>query len=210
MLAIVVAAFVVLFGMLRDPGTQVPHDVSLGPGVRPSQPPADLGPDETWLGDVDLTSSALVTPHGPLRAVEATGNNVRVTRDGLRVGEVRLVATLPFEVAEEQVGQGVQLYDAGGNRVGVRRSATLLGMDVAVSAAGAVRAVGGDLLITPESVDIGLPGLVNDALSNAARELVTIRQSVQGLPAGLHLTDVTVRADGFRATMRGTDVTIAG
>lgn len=210
MLATVVAVFVVLFGMLRDPGTQVPHDVSLGPGVRPSQPPADLGPDETWLGDVDLSSSALVTPQGPLRAVEATGINVRVTRDGLRVGEVRLVATLPFDVAEEQVGQGVQLYDAGGNRVGVRRSATLLGVDVAVSATGTVRAVGGDLLITPESVDIGLPGLVNDALSNAARELVTIRQSIQGLPAGLHLTDVTVRADGFRATLRGTDVTIAG
>jgi hypothetical protein len=55
-----------------------------------------------------------------------------------------------------------------------------------------------------------LPGFINDAISQAARELVTIEQSIEGLPPGLRLTAVTVGPNGFRATLRGTDVTIAG
>ena len=57
MLLLVVASFVVLFGVLREPGTSTPREVPLGPGVRPSAPPTDLAPDETWLGDVDLSAS---------------------------------------------------------------------------------------------------------------------------------------------------------
>lgn len=209
MALLVVGAFFVLFGMLREPGTGRMHDVSLGPGIRPSQPPADLRPGETWLGDVDLTSSALVTPDGPLRDVRAKATNVRVMESGLAVGDVTLVATLPFAVAAKQVGEGVALYDAGGGLAGVRRSAEVLGLELAISATGRVSVDHGDLLIVPETVDVGLPGLVNDALSSAARDLVTVRQAIEGLPERLVLTAITVRPSGFEATLRGTDVVIA-
>ncbi len=210
MLALVVAAAWILVSYAGDLGTRTPHEVPLGPGVSPSAPPTDLGPGETWLGDVDLTSSALVTPEGPLRNVHATGTNVRVTAGGLRVGAVTVTATLPFDVAATQVGHGVVLYDAGGGLAGVRRTATVLGQDLTIRATGAVSAVNGDLRIEPRTIDVGLPGFVNDALTAAAQEVVTIQQSIQGIPPGLRLTAVTVRPDGFAATLKGTDVTIAG
>lgn len=210
MLVLVVVTGLVAASRLGSLGTTTPHAVPMGPGVSPSAPPTDLGPDETWLGDVDLTSSALVTPDGPLRDVHATGTNVRVTTTGLRVGAVTLVATLPFEVAAEQVGHDVRLYDAGGGLAGIARSATVLGQDLTIRATGKVSAAAGDLLIEPQTIDVGMPGLVNDALSGVVRELVTVRQSIQGLPPGLRLTAVTVGANGFRATLTGTDVTIAG
>lgn len=210
MLLLIVVGLVVLFGVLRDPGTSTPQDVSLGPGVRPSPPPADLGPGETWLGDVELTSSSLVTPEGPLQQVHATGTNVRVLDSGVRIGEVRVVGTLPFAVVADQVGAGVTLYDAGGGLAGIRRQGEVLGLTLSVQATGRVQVENGELLITPASVDVGLPGVVNDALSQAARDLVTIRQRVTGLPERLVLTGIEVRPNGFRATLRGQDVVIAG
>lgn len=210
MLALTVLAGWAFMSYAADLGTRTPHAVPAGPGVRPSDPPTDLGPGETWLGDVDLSSSALVTPQGPLRDVHATGTNVRVSGDGLRVGTVTLTATLPFEVAATQVGHGVVLYDAGGGFAGVRRTATLLGQDLTVRATGVVSAVNGDLRIEPRTIDVGMPGFVNDALSAAASELVTIQQSIQGLPPGPRLTAVAVGPNGFAATLKGTDVTIAG
>ena len=210
MLVLVIGAGTWWLSSAGRAGTTIPREAPLGPGVRPSPPPADLGPTETWLGDVDLSSSSLITPDGPLRDVHATGTNVRVTSGGLRVGEVHLQATLPFEVAAQQVGHGVVLYDAGGGLAGVRRSTEVLGVEASIRATGKVSAVGGNLLITPVSIDVGLPGFINDAISQAARELVTIEQSIEGLPSGLRHTAVTVGPNGFRATLRGTDVTIAG
>lgn len=210
MLVLVVVLGFVAASRLGSVGSTTPHAAPMGPGVSPSEPPTDLTPDETWLGDVDLTSSALVTPDGPLRDVHATGTNVRVTRAGLRVGAVTLVATLPFAVAAEQVGRDVRLYDAGGGLAAVARTATVLGQDLTIRATGKVSAEGGDLVIVPQTIDIGMPGVINDALSGVVRELVTVRQSVQGLPPGLRLTAVTVGPHGFRATLKGTDVTIAG
>ena len=65
------------------------------------------------------------------------------------------------------------------------------------------------LLIAPEQIDVGLPGIVNDALSQAARDLVTIRQSIEGLPERLVLTAISVRPHGFQVTLRGVDVVLA-
>ena len=42
------------------------------------------------------------------------------------------------------------------------------------------------------------------------RELVTIRQPVEGVPDGLVLQEVTVQDDGFRARLSGTDVRLGG
>ena len=201
------AALVLVAG---DPGTAAPPPP---PGVSATplpSPPGDLRRGETWLQAVALDSSVAITPDGAFRDVRATGRDVRMTSAGLRAGTLRIEATLPFDAAARQIGSGVQLYAAGGGRAGIRRNATLLGRDVQVQATGTVRAVGGRLVIEPETVDLGGPDLLDTALSAAARRLVTIHHTVQGLPAGMRLTHVTVTEAGFRATLDGNDVVLTG
>jgi hypothetical protein len=206
-LAVVVALAAVVL-VAGDPGR---------PGATPQpgatshplpSPPTDLRRGETWLQAVDLDSSAVLTPDGGFRDVHATGQDVRMTSTGLRVGTLRLAATLPFDAAARQVGRGVQLYAAGGGKAGVRRTATLLGREVQVRATGTVRAVGGQLVIEPETVDLGGPDVLDSALSAAVRRLVTIHHTVRGLPEGMRLTHVEVTAGGFRATLEGRDVSL--
>lgn len=173
-------------------------------------PPTDLRRGETWLQAVVLDSSAVLTSEGGFRDVHATGQDVRMTSSGLRAGTLRLVATLPFDAAARQVGRGVQLYAAGGGKAGVRRTTTLLGRQVQVRATGTVRAVDGQLVIEPETVDLGGPEVLDAALSATVRRLVTIRHTVQGLPAGMRLTHVEVTDGGFRATLDGSGVVLTG
>jgi hypothetical protein len=71
-----------------------------------------------------------------------------------------------------------------------------------------VSADGGQLLIEPETVDLGGPGFVNAAASTLARSLVTIRQDVAGVPEGMTLTAGEVTAEGVDAQLNGTDVVI--
>lgn len=206
----VVLGLVALVLVAGDPGRAGPVPrPSATPTALPS-PPSDLGRGETWLQAVVLDSSAVVTPDAGFRDVRATGRDVRMTSAGLRAGMLRIEATLPFDAAARQIGSGLQLYAAGGGKAGVRRTATLLGRDVQVRATGTVRAVGGRLVIEPETVDLGGPDLLDDALSAAARRLVTIHHTVQGLPAGMRLTRVTVTDGGFRATLDGSDVVLTG
>ena len=209
MLLLLILAFGALFIAVSEPGSTRAHPAPLGGGVRQLDPPADLQPNETWLGDVNLTTSALVTPDGPLSDVHATASNVRAGSAGLMVGTLALDATLPFDVAATQIGEGITLTDAGGGLVGIERSADILGRNVRIAATGRVRAEGGDLVIEPESVDLGGPAVLDDLLGFAARKLVTIRHTIDGLPAGLRLTDVSVSAVGFAAHLDGTDVVLA-
>ena len=65
---------------------------------------------------------------------------------------------------------------------GVRREASLFGRQVTVQATGTVSAVDGQLVIEPETVDLGGPDLVDGALSAAARRLVTIRTPSRASP----------------------------
>ncbi|GAA4708401.1 hypothetical protein GCM10025782_00240 [Pedococcus ginsenosidimutans] len=176
----------------------------------PSAPgaPSSVAKGETWLADVDLSSSRVLTSDGPLTDVTATGAGVRLTSQGLRAQRLDLEAVLPFATAAKQIGKDVQLYDAGGGRAGVRRIETVLGRRVAVRATGTVTAVNGQLVIVPETVDLGGPGVIDSALSTAARKLVTIRHTVTGLPAGVRLTAVKVEQGGFRTKLTGTDVVL--
>ena len=64
-------------------------------------------------------------------------------------------------------------------------------------------------MIEPETVDLGGPDLVDGALSAAARRLVTIRHTVEGLPDGMRLVRVTVTDNGFRALLEGSNVALA-
>ncbi len=114
----------------------------------------------------------------------ANGSGVRFGADGLQAARLDLAATLPFATVAEQVGDGVRLYAVSGGLAGVERTATILGRDVTIRATGTVRADRGQLLIEPETVDLGGPSFVDSAASAAARSLVTIRQDVPGVPGG--------------------------
>ncbi|WP_230209315.1 LmeA family phospholipid-binding protein [Nostocoides sp. HKS02] len=155
-----------------------------------------------------LDGSAVVTTEGGFQDVHATARDVRMTSRGLRVGSLALDATVPFGTVARQVGNGVQLYAAGAGLAGIRRASTALGRTIVIQATGAVTAQGGQLVIEPQTIDLGGPAALNTALSAAARALVTIRHTVQGLPQGMRLTRVTVGADGFRVHLDGTGVAL--
>jgi hypothetical protein len=201
----VAAAFAVSSLPVVDPAQAAPPSPAT-----PSVPgaPGSVAKGETWLADVDLASSRVLTSDGPLTDVTAKGAGVRLTSKGLRAQRLDLEAVLPFSTAAKQIGKDVQLYDAGGGRAGVRRIETILGRRVAVRATCTVTAVNGQLVIVPETVDLGGPGVLDTALSTAARRLVTIRHTVTGLPAGVRLTGVKVEQGGFRTKLTGSDVVL--
>jgi hypothetical protein len=178
------------------------------PAATPTGAPSRVAEGETWLGDVDLSSSSVLTSDGPLSDVRADGSGVRLTPGGLRADRLALDAVLPFATAAAQIGDDVELYAVPGGRAGVRRTVSLLGRQVAVSATATVRAEDGQLVIEPVTVDLGGPDLLDAALSAAARRLVTIRHTVTGLPKGMTLQEVSVVQDGFRTRLTGTGVVL--
>ena len=102
----------------------------------------------------------------------------------------------------------VTVYDAGNGKTGVERTVTILGRDITLKATGTVTADGGQLLIEPETVDLGGPSFLDSAASGIARNLATIRQDVPGVPAGMSLTGIEVTPQGFDARLNGNDVVI--
>ncbi|GAA4406952.1 hypothetical protein GCM10023168_22470 [Fodinibacter luteus] len=209
-LALAVLALLLTLGSGGGDAPAVPTPTASGSASAPTpQAPADLAPEETWLGSVDLRSADVVSPDGELADVVATGSGVRFSPEGLRAERLDIDATIPYATVASQVGTDVRIYDAGGGLAGIEREVTVLGRDVTVSATGTVEADGGQLLIEPETVDLGGPAFLDAAASALARSLVTIREDVPGVPEGMALTDVEVTDAGFAASLAGADVTIA-
>lgn len=210
MLVALVLAVVALVWSVGSPGsnTDVTRPATASATPSPSAP-TDLAKGETWLGDARLTSAHVVTGDGGLRDVTATGSAVTLTKDGLRAERLDIDALLPFETAASQIGDGVTLYAAGGGLAGLRRRVSVLNREVEVRATGAVQAVDGQLVITPDTVDLDGPDWLDSAASAIVRRLVTIHHTVDGVPQGMALTSVSVEADGFRAHLRGENVAIA-
>jgi hypothetical protein len=173
-----------------------------------AQQPVDLADDETWLGAVELRSQDVVSSRGDLVDVVAVGSGVRFSQAGLSAQRLEIDATIPFATVAEQVGQDVTIYDAGNGKTGVERQVTLLGQDITLRATGTVSADGGQLLIEPETVDLGGPSFLDAAASTLARTLATVRQDVAGVPDGMSLTAVQVTPEGFDARLTGTDVVL--
>ena len=170
--------------------------------------PTDLGEDETWLGSVDLRSEDVVSAKGDLVDVVATGSGVRFSDAGLLAQSLDIDATIPFTTVATQVGADVTVYDAGNGKTGVERTVTILGRELNLEATGTVSADAGQLLIEPETVDLGGPSFLDSAASALARSLATIRQDVAGVPDGMSLTAVEMTPEGFDARLDGTDVVI--
>jgi hypothetical protein len=211
LVVLAVAAGALLFSL--GPGaTSAAPSVSPSASAPASRPPADLAEDETWLGAVDLRSEDVVSADGDLADVHATGRGVRFggTGAGLRADRLHLEATIPFATVAERVGPDTRVYAVSGGRAGVERKVTILGRDLTVRATGRVRADGGQLLIEPETIDLGGPSFVDSAASALARTLVTIRQDVPGVPSGMTLTGVKVTGAGVGVTLTGTGVTVGG
>ena len=133
---------------------------------------------------------------------------MRFSPSGLRADRLDIDATVPFATVAEQVGEDVRIFPPRAARAGIERQVTVLGRDVTVSATGTVEADGGQLLIEPETVELGGPAFLDAAASAVARGLVTIRQDVAGVPEGMALTAVEVTPQGFAASLTGADVTI--
>lgn len=209
LVALLVAALALVWSVgSPGSGTDVPMpSASSSSSARPTAP-ANLGEGDTWLGDVRLTSNQVVTGDGGLQDVSAVGSAVILTDDGLRAGRLDLDAMLPFATAASQIGGGVSLYAADGGLAGLRRQVSVLGREVEVRATGTVRAEGGQLVITPETIDLDGPDWLDTAASSLVRRLVTIRHTVEGVPEGMALTSVAVQSGGFRAHLRGDNVTI--
>ncbi len=215
LLVVLAVAAAVAFWLLSRPadepsGSASPTPVPSATDPGGSDAPDDLGPDETWLGDVDLSTSDLVSPDGTLLDVVATGQGIRSGPDGITAARLDVEATQPFAAVAAGIGGGATLTAAEDGRAELRRSVTVLGRTVDVRATGTVRAEGGLIVVEPQEIDLGGPDLLGRAVGAAVRELVTIRQPVDGVPEGLVLQEVTVQDDGFRARLSGTDVRLGG
>ncbi len=213
LVALLVAALALVWSVGR-PGTG--SDVPTPTSSRSSSASAshsaddghDHGADGTWLSEVRLSSADVVSPDGELTDVAAIGSGVALTKDGLRAERLDIDATLPFETAAGQIGDGVTLSAGPNGRAALVRTVNILSRDITVRATGRVQAVNGQLVIEPETVDFDGPDWLDTAASAIVRELVTIRHTVQGVPKGMALTSVAVQANGFRAHLRGENVTI--
>jgi hypothetical protein len=205
-LVLVVLVFSLGSGASSDTGTTASPRPTGSATV--AQRPTDLADDETWLGAVDLRSQDVVSDKGDLVDVVATGSGVRFSQAGLKAQQLDIDATIPFATVAKQVGADATVYDAGNGKTGVERTVTILGRDLTLKATGTVSAEGGQLLIEPETVDLGGPAFLDSAASALARTLVTIRKPVPGVPEGMALTDVHVTDAGFAARLSGENVTI--
>lgn len=193
------------------PASPAPRDGSGGGGSGSTgEPPAELAEGDTWLGDLTLDAGLVVTSDSVLRDVEASAKDVLSTAEGTVVGELAVDATVPFEVVEQEVGEGATVRAAEDGRASVQQDLELAGRRLTVVATGTVEVVDGRLVVEPQTIDVGGPALLSEALGGLARELVTIEHTVEGLPEGLVLQEVTVQRDGFRASLRGEDVRLLG
>ncbi len=207
-LALVLVVLVFSLGSGAPAGTGTTASPSPTGSAPVAQRPTDLAEDETWLGAVDLRSQDVVSAKGDLVDVVATGSGVRFSQAGLKAQRLDIDATIPFSTVAKQVGADVTLYDAGNGKTGVERTVTILGRDLTLKATGTVSADGGQLLIEPETIDLGGPSFLDSAASSVARGLATIRQDVPGVPTGMSLDDVQVTPQGFDARLSGTDVVV--
>jgi LmeA-like phospholipid-binding len=208
LVVLVVGVFLLL--LVVGSGGGDPVAVPSPPASAPvAEPPDDLTPEETWLSTVDLRSADVVSADGDLTDVVASGAGVRFSPEGLRAERLDLDATVPFATVAADVGEDVRIFPEEDGRAGIERTVSVLGREVTIRATGTVEADGGQLLIEPETVDLGGPAFLDSTVSALARRLVTIRQDVTGVPAGMELTNVEVTDAGFAASLTGTDVTIA-
>ncbi len=215
MLLLLIIAAVVAWFVISTPATDTSASTPTQPpsnttgGATGNAPPADLGPDETWLGDIDVQSNLVVLPDSSLTDVEAQGYGARSGPDGLVIDRLDVNATVPFASVAAELGGDSQIRPAEGGEAEIRRSVEVLGRQLSVVATGTVEVQDGLIVVEPSSIDLGGPDVLSRAIAATVRRFVTIEQPIDGLPQNLILRDVTVQQDGFRAELSGQDVVLA-
>lgn len=211
MLLALTVGLLALWWSVSDPadGSDATRSAPSGNAVpTPQGPPKGLRNDEVWFADLVLGTDSVVAAGSHLRDVRAVGRDVTTRGDGLVAGWVSVQATVPFDVVERELGGETRIAAAGDGQATVTRNVEVLGRQRSVSATGTVDVVGGRLVLEPRSIDLGGPAFLSAAVATVVRQLLTIDYAIEGLPDGLDLRDVVVRADGFRATLQGSDVAL--
>lgn len=189
----------------RSPAAPRPATPAPPPAGNTDVRPPALSGDDLWLRDMALSGSQALTSDTQLRDVRMSATDVMIGDAGLLAGTLSVDAVVPFDVVAAQIGPEVTL-EAAGSQARITRTTEVLGQRVRLSATGTVQADGGQVLLEPTAVDVGAPDWAQRLLGNAAAELLTVRQDVEGLPEQLVLREVVVVPGGFAVTLTGQDV----
>jgi hypothetical protein len=163
---------------------------------------------------VRLTAEQLGQPAGTVAEVSLSG--VRVPLSDVLSGSVQEVpvdrvqgtATLPYELITAQLSGDATLTPEG-DGLRVTRDVEVLGLRLALTAAGTVRLEQGDLVVdVDDATAVGID--VPDVVLDRAADRLDIRYAVPALPFGLQLTGVDPGPDGVQVRFAGEDTVLAG
>ena len=162
---------------------------------------------------VALTAAELGQPEGT--RADLTLRGVRIPPSALLSGSVAEVpvdrldgtVTLSYTLLAAQLGPGTTLQAEGdGLRIG--RTVDVLGQELPVTAAGAVRLEGDELVVDVDEAagaGVDIPGFLVERVS----DLLDLRYIIPALPFGLRLTSVTPADDGVRVGLEAVDTVLA-
>ncbi|CAA9346871.1 MAG: hypothetical protein AVDCRST_MAG07-2993 [uncultured Frankineae bacterium] len=142
-----------------------------------------------------------------LRSFTATLRGARVPLSEALTGGVASVpvdridaeTVLPYDTFSRRAYGGRVTASPAGDRLRLTGTVRVLGRDLAASAVSRVRLDGEDLVVTAQSFDVG-SRFVDRLLTRALRNRFDVRLDLGGLPYGLRVSGVQVRADGVAVT----------
>lgn len=158
--------------------------------------------------DVHVTATALEAPSGRARDLDVTATSVSWPQNGTAtVGSVRATGVVTYdEVLRRSGARGVRLEPTSAGRVRLRGDGEVLGQTVPVAAVGNVRAAGRSIRVVPTRFEVDGAPVDSASLLDALGARFTLSYQLRDLPAGLRVTDVTARRDGFHVEVTGRDV----
>jgi LmeA-like phospholipid-binding len=161
----------------------------------------------------DVTvSTPTLTRHGVrAQSVSATATDVDVPSGGdVTVATITARGTISYAEVLAQVGQdGLRLSRASSDEVRLRRSVTVLGQTVGVSARGRIEPSGRSITVVPRGFELEGGGAVSPALAASLTDQFSLSYAVRGLPRGMRIDTITPAADGFVVTLSGRDVRLS-
>jgi hypothetical protein len=161
--------------------------------------------------DVTVRTPALDRDGVRARRVSATATDVDVPSSGdVVAGTIAARGTIGYDEVLRQVGQsGLQLSRASDDEVRLRRSVTVLGQTLAVSARGRVDAAGRRITVVPRGFELQGGQAVSPALAASLTDNFTLTYVVRGLPRGMRFDRIVPGASGFVVTLSGRDVVLS-
>lgn len=140
--------------------------------------------------------------------VSATATHVDVPRGGdVVVGSLTARGTIGYAEVLRHVGrEGLQLGRASADEVRLRRSISVAGQTLAVSARGRVEAHGRRITVVPRGFEVQGGQALSPALAAGLTDRFAFTYDVRGLPDGLRIARIAPGSQGFVVTVTGRDV----